>query len=176
MDGGSQIRRNRVEGITGRAIREIGGGRSPAAICLAAALFCAGWTASARADSDLDLKALQGRVVYLDFWASWCAPCRQSFPWMKELSSTYEKQGLTVVAIDVEKNRLEADKFLASFQPNFDVRFDAGASLAQRFNVHGMPTSVLIDRRGVVRFTHIGFRPIDGAGYEAQIRQLLSEE
>jgi hypothetical protein len=95
---------------------------------------------------------------------------------MKELSSTYEKQGLTVVAIDVEKNRVEADKFLASFQPNFDVRFDPSASWAQRFNVHGMPTSVLIDRHGVVRFTHIGFRPIDGAEYEAQIRQLLNEE
>ena len=76
------------------------------------------------AASPLDLAALRGRVVYLDFWASWCAPCKQSFPWMQTMKATYEGQGLTVVAVDLDTDRADADRFLAQFKPTFDVHFD----------------------------------------------------
>jgi cytochrome c biogenesis protein CcmG/thiol:disulfide interchange protein DsbE len=128
------------------------------------------------ADSPLDLTGLRGRVVYLDFWASWCGPCIQSFPWMETMKSTYEGQGLRIVAVNLDRDRADADKFLSRFHPTFDVRFDPKGELAEFYKVQGMPSSVLIDRHGVARFRHVGFRPIDGAMYEAQVRELLSEK
>ena len=114
--------------------------------------------------------------MYLDFWASWCAPCLQSFPWMQAMQDAYERRGLTVVAVNLDQFRKDADRFLAKFHPNFDVRFDPHGEVAERFKVQGMPTSVIIDRHGVLRFTHIGFRPVDQAAYEGQLRQLLDEQ
>lgn len=126
--------------------------------------------------SALDLTSLRGRVVYLDFWASWCGPCKQSFPWMEIMKSTYGVQGLEIVAVNLDKNRADADKFLKQFHPTFDVRFDPTGEVAELYKVQGMPSSVLIDRHGVMRFTHVGFRPVDGAIYEAQLRELLAEK
>jgi cytochrome c biogenesis protein CcmG/thiol:disulfide interchange protein DsbE len=123
----------------------------------------------------VDLQALRGRVVYLDFWASWCIPCRQSFPWMQGLEASYEKRGLAVVAVNLDQNRQDAERFLAKFHPTFDVRFDPQGQTAELFKVQGMPTSIVIDRHGTVRFTHIGFRPADEAAYENELRQLLAE-
>jgi hypothetical protein len=81
-----------------------------------------------------------------------------------------------VVAVNLDQYRQDADRFLAKFHPNFDVRFDPQGEVAERFKVQGMPTGVLIDRRGVQRFTHVGFRPVDQAVYEGQLRQLLEEQ
>jgi thiol-disulfide isomerase/thioredoxin len=128
------------------------------------------------ASTSVDVGAYKGRVVYLDFWASWCAPCQQSFPWMQAMKVAYENQGLTVLAIDLDRNREDADRFLAKFNPEFDVRFDSAGDTAKQFKVSGMPTSVIFDRQGVPRFTHIGFRPVDRQAYEAEIRALLQEK
>ncbi|HEY0339444.1 MAG TPA: TlpA disulfide reductase family protein [Steroidobacteraceae bacterium] len=123
----------------------------------------------------LDLSALRGRVIYLDFWASWCAPCRQSFPWMESMRKTFEAQGLTVIAVNVDRDRADADRFLQQFRPGFDVRFDPRGLWAEQFKVAGMPTSVIIDRQGALRFRHIGFWPADSAVSARQIRELLDE-
>jgi len=131
---------------------------------------------SAQAASSLDLTGFHGRVVYLDFWASWCGPCKQSFPWMETMKNAYEGQGLEIVAVNLDRDRADADKFLKQFHPTFDVRFDPQGRLAESYKVRGMPSSVLIDRHGVTRFTHVGFRPVDGATYEAQLRELLAEK
>jgi cytochrome c biogenesis protein CcmG/thiol:disulfide interchange protein DsbE len=139
-------------------------------------IFCLAASLPAHAASSLDLTSLRGRVVYLDFWASWCGPCKQSFPWMESLKSVYGDAGLEVIAVNLDTKRAAADKFLKQFQPTFDVRFDPTGELAVFYKVHGMPSSVLIDRHGVTRFTHVGFRPIDGALYEAQLRELLAEK
>lgn len=122
-----------------------------------------------------ELGALRGRVVYLDFWASWCVPCRQSFPWMNELQKRYADRGLTIIAVNLDHERGDADKFLKKLTPAFQVRFDPSGDWAQQFAVRGMPTSVLLDRSGKARFTHIGFRLSEAAGYEQQIQQLLAE-
>ncbi len=124
----------------------------------------------------LDLANLRGQVVYLDFWASWCGPCRLSFPWMQTLAKTYEGQGLAIVAVNLDRDRLDADKFLAQFTPTFDVRFDPQGESAAFYKIKGMPASVLIDRHGVMRFTHVGFRPVDAAAFETQLRELLAEK
>lgn len=127
------------------------------------------------AQSRLDLKNLRGRVVYVDFWASWCTPCRESFPWMKALESTYGSQGLSVVAVDLDHDRADAQRFLRAFRPNFAVISDPGGKLAERFNVIGMPTSILIDRQGKVRYVHVGFLLKRRAQYEGQVRALLAQ-
>jgi thiol-disulfide isomerase/thioredoxin len=129
-----------------------------------------------QATSTMDLNQFRGRVVYLDFWASWCGPCRQSFPWMQAVRDQYQAQGLTIVAVNLDRDRADANTFLDRFHPTFDVRFDPKGDLAETYKVHGMPSSVLIDRRGVTRFTHIGFRPIDAPTYEGQLRELLAEK
>jgi cytochrome c biogenesis protein CcmG, thiol:disulfide interchange protein DsbE len=126
--------------------------------------------------ADLDLSAYRGKVVYVDFWASWCGPCKQSFPWMQTMKDTYDRQGLTVIAVNLDMDRADADKFLERFRPTFEVRFDPKGKLAAFYKVQAMPSSVLIDRHGVTRFTHEGFRPVDGAAYEAQVQELLAEK
>jgi cytochrome c biogenesis protein CcmG, thiol:disulfide interchange protein DsbE len=129
-----------------------------------------------RADSIIQLDEYRGRVVYLDFWASWCAPCQQSFPWMQSMKNAYERDGLTVVAVNLDSKRADADRFLSKESIDFDVRFDPQGLMAEAFKVKGMPTSIIVDRHGVMRFTHIGFRPVDGPGYEAQLKLVLAEK
>jgi cytochrome c biogenesis protein CcmG, thiol:disulfide interchange protein DsbE len=138
--------------------------------------LCLLWGSFIRADTPLDLNAFHGRVVYLDFWASWCGPCRQSFPWMEILKDTYGPQGLEIVAVNLDSDRADADRFLHQFHPTFDLRFDPKGELAALYKVQGMPSSVLIDRHGATRFTHVGFLPADARVYEAQVRELLAEK
>jgi peroxiredoxin len=95
---------------------------------------------------------------------------------MQTMRDTYDRQGLTVIAVNLDMSRIDAEKFLHQFNPTFDVRFDPEGKLAELYQVHVMPSSVLIDRHGVTRFTHAGFRPVDGAAYEAQMQQLLAEK
>ena len=148
--------------------------RRQALLLLLACACLAGSPFSASASLDLD--GLRGRVVYLDFWASWCAPCREAFPWMRVMQSTYEPQGLAVIAVNLDHDRADAERFLRTFRPNFKVQFDPQGLLAEQFNVAGMPTSVLIDRHGVQRYTHIGFRAVDRQIRSKEIQQLLAEK
>lgn len=127
------------------------------------------------ADEPIQLEGYRGHVVYLDFWASWCTPCLESFPWMQTLKTSFERDGLAVIAVNLDRRRADAERFLAKRPTDLDVRFDPQGRMAEAFNVKGMPASVLIDRHGTVRFTHIGFRPVDAPTYEAQLRQLLAE-
>ena len=121
------------------------------------------------------LHSLHGRVVYLDFWASWCVPCRESFPWMKALQRKYGREGLSIVAIDLNHNRANAQRFLRAFRPNFQVIFDPTGNLAERYKIIGMPTSFLIDRSGKIREVHVGFFLNQRATYERQVRELLAQ-
>ena len=92
------------------------------------------------------------------------------------MKRTYAGQGLEVIAVDLDGDRADADRFLAQFHPTFDVRFDPEGELAEAYKVQGMPSSVLIDRHGVTRFSHVGLRPVDGPIYEARVRELLAEK
>jgi cytochrome c biogenesis protein CcmG/thiol:disulfide interchange protein DsbE len=95
---------------------------------------------------------------------------------MQTLKNTYEERGLKILTVNLDADRADADRFLARFKPTFEVRFDPAGALAESYGVKGMPSSVLIDRHGVARFTHVGFRPVDAALYEAQVRELLDEK
>jgi thiol-disulfide isomerase/thioredoxin len=120
------------------------------------------------------LDSLRGRVVYLDFWASWCEPCRKSFPWMNTLRERYAGRGLTVVAINLDKSRDLADSFLENYPATFRVAFDPAGKVAEAYRVMAMPTSFVIGRDGKVRFTHIGFQTGKTAQVEAKIEEALA--
>lgn len=106
----------------------------------------------------VSLSKLQGKVVYLDFWASWCGPCRQSFPWMNEMQAKYGPKGLQIVAVNVDSKREDADRFLASSPANFVVAYDSRGQTPSRYQIKGMPSSVLIGANGQVIRVHAGFR------------------
>jgi len=133
----------------------------------------AGAAASPAATDAPDLAALRGKVVYVDFWASWCVPCRESFPWMTALQKRYGTDGLVVVAVNLDQVRADADRFLQQYPAGFTVRFDPGGKLAQDFKVRGMPTSALLARDGHVLLTHEGFRTKDEAALEQAVRDAL---
>jgi thiol-disulfide isomerase/thioredoxin len=126
--------------------------------------------------ADLDLAAHKGQVVYVDFWASWCGPCRQSFPWMKAMHEKYGKDGLVIIAVNVDQEKKLADAFLAEFNPAFTVLFDSKGELAGQFKVQTMPSSYLLDRQGKPRFKHLGFHDAKREQYEKEFQQLLAEQ
>lgn len=124
---------------------------------------------------ELNLAAYKGKVVYIDFWASWCGPCRQSFPWMKELQAAKGKEGLVIIAVNVDQEKKLADAFLAEFSPNFKVVFDSAGKLATEFNVAGMPSAYIIGRDGKLHVKHIGYHHEKRSQYEQEIQTLLDE-
>lgn len=131
-------------------------------------------SAAARA-ADLDLSAYKGKVVYLDFWASWCTPCRESFPWMSEVQRLDGARGLVVIAVNVDHDKDLADKFLQRFAPQFKVVYDPNGDIAHQYRPKDMPTSFVIGRDGRIRFTHAGFYPDQRATYAAHIEEALNE-
>jgi cytochrome c biogenesis protein CcmG, thiol:disulfide interchange protein DsbE len=115
------------------------------------------------------------KVVLVDFWASWCAPCLRSFPWMNDLQRRYRDRGLVVIAVNVDQDRKLAEAFLRQHPAGFQLEFDSDGERARQFGVRAMPTSVLIDRRGQLRARHNGFRQTQQAEREQQILELLGE-
>lgn len=109
------------------------------------------------AQDDFNVDTHRGKVVYVDFWASWCAPCRASFPFMQDMATQYPDD-LVVVAINVDKQRSDAEKFLEEFSTDFDIVYDAPGDLAKAFKLKGMPTSYLYNRSGELIGSHIGFK------------------
>ena len=131
---------------------------------------------STPAANSFDLSEYKGRVVYLDFWASWCGPCRESFPFMNEMHKKYAKDGLVVVGINLDANRDDASKFLAKIPADFMLLYDAEGKLAQQFGVEGMPNAFLFDKQGKQVMTHVGFRKDDPVKIEQHIINMLVAE
>lgn len=119
------------------------------------------------------LRQSLGKIVYLDFWASWCAPCLQSFPFMNSLQQKYQAAGLQIIAINLDKKMDEAQSFLLNNPPQFLVLFDAEGKTPMQYSVKGMPSSYLIDRSGKIILSHKGFKPVDQNLIETKIRIAL---
>ncbi len=124
-------------------------------------------------DAQTKLSDLKGQVVYVDFWASWCKPCRKSFPWMNDMHAKYPH--LKVIAINLDEEREMAAKFLAQTPADFQIVYDPQGEIAQDYELVGMPSSYLIDKKGNIRFAHQGFFLSKQAQYEQEIQLLMSE-
>lgn len=121
----------------------------------------------------IKLSSLKGKVVLIDFWASWCAPCRESMPFLEKLSQSYKGQGLVVLGVNIDNDVAAARKFLKEMPVSFQVVNDAEKQVAKAYGPPTMPSSYIIDKRGVVHVVHAGFRRADAAKIEAEIKSLL---
>ncbi len=123
----------------------------------------------------LDLARHRGQVVIVDFWASWCKPCRQSIPWLNTMRARYGSQGLTIIGVNVDAERSDAERFLRDVPIEFENLFDPVGDLAMQFKVQGMPSSYVFDRNGKLVETHLGFRDAKKAENEAALLNLLKQ-
>lgn len=150
--------------------------RSRLSVVLAVSMGLVFAAAAPAAADNLNLAAYRGKVVLVDFWASWCNPCRQSFPWMNQLQQTYGPQGLVVIGVNVDHERDAAKNFLDRYGADFQIVYDPEGHLASEFNFRDMPTSYLIGRDGNVHFVHAGFYPEKEGSYLSDILTLLDQK
>lgn len=124
----------------------------------------------------IHLADLHGKVVLVDFWASWCIPCRKSFPEIEGLHKEFASKGLVVLAVTVDEERKNADAFLEMFQHTMTIVTDPHGSVAEAFKVSAMPSTMIVDRAGNLRYTHKGYTDKVLASYRSQVVALLAEE
>jgi thiol-disulfide isomerase/thioredoxin len=155
----------------------------PVRLGVLAAILCglmlhglAGSARAAPASGGLDLSPYKGRVVYLDFWASWCGPCKLSFPYMQTMTSRYAGSDFVVLAVNLDHDRANADAFLKQVGSRLTVVYDPAGTIARGYAVREMPSSVLIGRDGKVRYVHKGFFLAQTKQYEAHIVELIGEK
>jgi thiol-disulfide isomerase/thioredoxin len=152
--------RRRFPGLAGAAV-------------LAVSLLAVAQPAPAAA---LDLEAHRGKVVVLDFWASWCVPCRRSFPWLNAIQARYGTDDLVIIGVNLDESRQDAETFLAEYPPQFQIVYDETRSLAREFGVEAMPMSFVIGRDGELMARHYGFKVKKQGEYEAVIAEALAQE
>jgi thiol-disulfide isomerase/thioredoxin len=120
-----------------------------------------------------DLSAYRGKVVVVDFWASWCAPCRRSFPWLDSMQRKYGEDGLVVIGINEDNEPEDAEAFLNAFPVTFRIIADQDGKLAREFGLVAMPSSFVIGRDGELAVRHLGFKSAKENEYETTLRRLL---
>lgn len=147
----------------------------------------AGWAGSAmnaeapafdlptRDGGRIGLDALRGQVVMINFWASWCGPCRQEFPILDEMYRKYSPMGFSLLAVNVESDPADAERFLAKMPVSFPIAYDADNVVSGAYGVSAMPTTLIIDRKGRVRWMHRAYKPGDENEYLNQLRAMLRE-
>ena len=124
----------------------------------------------------LGLDKLRGQVVMVNFWASWCEPCRKEFPLLDQIYKKYKGVGFTLVGVNVEPDAKDAENFIAKTPVSFPIVFDKDSAVSRLYHVSGMPTTVLIDRKGVLRWVHRSYVPGDENEYLNQVRAILMEK
>lgn len=127
------------------------------------------------ASTDLSLSDLKGQVVLINFWASWCGPCRQEMPVLEQLYKKYKSAGFTLLGVNVEPKSADAEGFLKSTPVSFPILFDPDSKVSKLYEVSGMPSTVILDRNGKVRYIHHGYKPGEESEYLDQIRTLVRE-
>jgi peroxiredoxin len=127
------------------------------------------------AGKPVGLAGLKGQVVLINFWASWCGPCRQEMPILDQLYRSYQAAGFTLLGVNVEPDASDARKFLKATPVSFPILFDPTSAVSMLYQVSGMPSTVIVDREGKVRYIHHGYKPGDEGEYLDQVRALTQE-
>jgi thiol-disulfide isomerase/thioredoxin len=135
-----------------------------------------GFQLSGRGGKSIDLSQFKGQVVMINFWATWCGPCRQEMPLLEDIYKKYKPMGFTLVGVNVEPDAKSAEAWLAKQKPvSFPIAFDTDSKVSKLYKVAGMPSTVFVDRKGNVRVMHKGYKPGDEDFYLTQIRSMLKE-
>jgi peroxiredoxin len=126
----------------------------------------------------ISLSDYRGKVVLLDFWASWCVPCRKEMPFLVDLFQKNKEKGLAIIGINIDQDAKNRDKFLSALaaKPEFPIVTDPKSKICPLYNLEGMPFTVLIDRKGFIRFRHVGFKDDAPTGLLKEVKILLQEE
>lgn len=124
---------------------------------------------------NLKLSEQAGNVILLNFWASWCAPCRQEMPLLNDLHNKYKALGFSVIGVNVEQETELAKSFISSTPVDFPILFDDSNKASKLYDVSAMPTTVIIDRNGVVRHLHKGYQAGDEKLYQKMVKKLIRE-
>lgn len=127
------------------------------------------------ASETLSLEDYSGKVVVLDFWASWCVPCRRSFPWLNAMHAKYSDQGLVIIGVNLDMERGDAERFLEEYPADFSILYDENQDLARAYEVVAMPSSYVIGRDGKVAARHMGFKVRQQDEYESIMVEALQE-
>lgn len=133
------------------------------------------FTLKSRSGENIKLSDLRGNVVMINFWASWCGPCRQEMPHLETLSKEYADYGFTLLGVNVDEKQELAEKLLAQIPVSFPILFDPTSSVSKLYNVDAMPTTILVDRDGNLRHLHRAYRPGFEDIYSDQIKALVLE-
>lgn len=148
---------------------------APLALAVTATGPAANFTLKSSGGHNIRLSEYRGQVVLINFWASWCGPCRQEMPHLDAIHQKYADLGFTVFGINVEQDRDMADKVLRDIPVSFPILFDDDNLVSQLYDVDAMPVTVLVDRNGDIRFMHRGYKPGYEQEYEQQVRALVKE-
>ncbi len=133
------------------------------------------FTLKSNVGENLRLNEYRGEVVMINFWASWCGPCRQEMPLLEELYAQYSPLGFTILGVNVEEDASKAKDLLKEIPVSFPILFDTASEVSKRYDVVAMPTTVLVDRDGNVRYVHHGYKPGYEQEYQQQVRSLIRE-
>jgi peroxiredoxin len=133
------------------------------------------FTLKSDSGTNLRLSEYRGEVVMINFWASWCGPCRQEMPLLDELYDQYSPMGFTILGVNVEEDSSKATELLEQIPVSFPVLFDTKSTVSKLYDVVAMPSTVLVDRDGNVRYLHHGYKPGYEEAYQQQVRELIRE-
>lgn len=133
------------------------------------------FTLKSRTGKNIRLGELRGKVVMLNFWASWCKPCREEMPLLEKIHLRYESLGFTVLGINIENKHDDVKKYLADIKVSFPVLYDTTNKVSELYSISAMPTTIIIDRDGNMRFMHKGYKPGYEESYRNQVKILLKE-
>jgi thiol-disulfide isomerase/thioredoxin len=133
------------------------------------------FTLPSRTGEAVSLSALKGQVVLINFWATWCGPCRKEMPLLEQIQKKYAPLGFTLLGVNVEEDTAMMDTFLKDVPVTFPILLDPANGISKLYDVSAMPSTVIVDRKGNIRYVHQGYQPGDESKYQDMIRQLIRE-
>jgi thiol-disulfide isomerase/thioredoxin len=168
--------------MTARTVKGILKGIALAAVCASAAFAASSsgpapaFQLTGRNGKAIDLSQFKGQVVMINFWATWCTPCRQEMPLLEDIYKKYKPMGFTLVGVNVEPDSKDAEAWLSKQKPvTFPIAFDTESKVSKMYKVDVMPSTVFVDRKGNIRVVHKGYKPGEENFYLTQIRSMLKE-